>query len=121
MPTMFKSLISVLALFFLFPLRFVYVNGRRKAVFSIDIFLLGDCGFDAQYSSVIDFYHKYIPQLFNQNISLVTSVLPVLVVRTFSNIRNQYKFIYNLALNYRLKLRYIFVYLRTRIVILNQL
>lgn len=108
MPTMFKSLISVLALFFLFPLKFVtkfvYLNGKRKAVFSIDIFILGDYGFDAQYSSVIDFYRKCIPQLFNQSISLVTSVLPILVVRTFSNI-NQLKFIYNLALNYHLKLR----------------
>lgn len=75
MPTMFKFLISVLPLFiFLFPLRFVakfvYLNGRPKEVFSIDIFILGDHGFDAKYGSVIDFYRKYIPQLFNKNLKL---------------------------------------------------
>jgi hypothetical protein len=59
MPTMFKFLISVLALFFfLFPLKFVakfiYLKGRPKEVFSIDIFILGYHGFDAKYGSVID-------------------------------------------------------------------
>lgn len=43
---------------------------KAKKVFSFDIFILYDHRFDAEYGSVIDFYHKYIPELFNQNLKL---------------------------------------------------